>query len=69
MESALAAASEALESEDLDAIRSATETLAAASGAFSQKLYESAAANTATDADGASSDDDVVDAEIVDEEK
>ena len=69
VESALAAASEALESDDLDAIRSATETLAAASSAFSQKLYESAAANTATDADGASSDDDVVDAEIVDEEK
>ena len=69
VESALAAASEALESDDLDAIRSATETLAAASSAFSQKLYESAAANTATDADGAGSDDDVVDAEIVDEEK
>ncbi len=69
VESALAAASEALESDDLDAIRSATETLAAASSGFSQKLYESAAANTATDADGAGSDDDVVDAEIVDEEK
>ncbi len=69
VESALAAASEAIESDDLDAIRSATETLAAASGAFSQKLYESAAANTAAGADGAGSDDDVVDAEIVDEEK
>ncbi len=69
VESALAAASEAIESDDLDAIRSATETLAVASGAFSQKLYESAAANTAAGADGAGSDDDVVDAEIVDEEK
>ncbi|WP_419865435.1 molecular chaperone DnaK [Candidatus Poriferisodalis sp.] len=69
VESAVAAASEALESDDLDAIRSATETLAAASSAFSQKLYESAAANTSTDAEGAGSDDDVVDAEIVDEEK
>ncbi len=69
VESALAAASEALESDDLDAIRSATETLAAASGAFSQKLYESAAANTAAGADSTGSDDDVVDAEIVDEEK
>ena len=69
VESAVAAASEALESDDLDAIRSATETLAAASSAFSQKLYESAAANTATDAEGTGSDDDVVDAEIVDEEK
>ncbi len=69
VESAVAAASEALESDDLDAIRSATEALAAASSAFSQKLYESAAANTAADAEGASADDDVVDAEIVDEEK
>ena len=69
VESALAAASEALESDDLDAIRSATETLAAASSAFSQKLYESAAANTAADGEGTASDDDVVDAEIVDEEK
>ena len=69
VESAVAAASEALESDDLDAIRSATEALAAASSAFSQKLYESAAANTATDGEGAASDDDVVDAEIVDEEK
>ena len=68
--SALAAASEALESDDLDAIRSATETLAAASGAFSQKLYESAAANTDAGAHSTGSDDDdVVDAEIVDEEK
>ncbi len=69
VEAALAAASEAIESDDLDAIRSATETLAAASSAFSQKLYESAAADTAAGADGAGSDDDVVDAEIVDEEK
>ena len=69
VEAAVAAASEALESDDLDAIRSATEALAAASSAFSQKLYESAAANTATDGEGAASDDDVVDAEIVDEEK
>ena len=69
VEAAVAAASEALESDDLDAIRSATEALAAASSAFSQKLYESAAANTATDGEDAASDDDVVDAEIVDEEK
>jgi len=69
VESAVAAASEALESDDLDAIRSATEALAAASSAFSQKLYESAAANTAADAEGASADEEVIDAEIVDEEK
>jgi molecular chaperone DnaK len=70
MESALAAASEALETDDLDAIRSATETLAATSGTFSQKLYESAAASTeSTGTEGADPDDDVVDAEIVDEEQ
>ena len=69
VESALAAASETLESDDLDAIRSATETLAAASSAFSQKLYESASADTAAGAEGTASDEDVVDAEIVDEEK
>ncbi|WP_419551319.1 molecular chaperone DnaK [Candidatus Poriferisodalis sp.] len=69
VESALAAASEVLESDDLNAIRSATETLAAASGAFSQKLYETAAATASGGTDGAGSDDDVVDAEIVDEEK
>ena len=69
VESALSAASEALESDDLDAIRSATETLAATSGALSQKLYEAAAATSSGGADGAGSDDDVVDAEIVDEEK
>ena len=69
VESALAAASEALESDDLEAIRSATETLAAASGAFSQKLYETAAATASAGTDGTGSADDVVDAEIVDEEK
>ena len=70
VESALAAASEALESDDLDAIRSATDALVTASSAFSQKLYETAAASSAeTSADSAGSDDDVVDAEIVDEEK
>ena len=65
VEAALAAASEALNGEDLDAIRSATDALAAASSAFGQKLYESAAAS-ATGSEAAD-DDDVVDAEIVDE--
>ena len=69
VESALAAASEALESDDLDAIRSATDALVTASSAFSQKLYESAATSAESSAEGTGSDDDVVDAEIVDEEK
>ena len=70
VEAALAAATEAIESDDLDAIRSSTEALAAASSEFSQKLYEAAAASAGAEgAAGGGSDDDVVDAEIVDEEK
>ena len=63
---------------DLDAIKSATEKLMAASQSFSQKLYEAAArdANAAgtsasgqtnTGASGAA-DDEIVDAEIVEED-
>ncbi len=66
VEAALAAATEALAGEDLDAIRSATDALAAASSAFGQKLYEEAAAASETP-NGTGADDDVVDAEIVDE--
>ena len=70
VEAALAAATEAIESDDLDAIRSSTEALTAASSEFSQKLYEAAAASAGPEgAAGGGSDDDVVDAEIVDEEK
>ncbi len=65
VEAALAAATEALAGEDLEAIRSATDALAAASSAFGQKLYEAAAASETPNGTGA--DDDVVDAEIVDE--
>jgi len=68
----------ALEGNDTAAIKTATEALMTASQAFSQKLYEAAArdANAAgTSASGqggpagsgAASDDDIVDAEIVDE--
>jgi len=63
---------------DLDAIKSATEKLMAASQSFSQKLYEAAArdANAAgTSASGqansgatGANDDEIVDAEIVDED-
>ena len=65
VEAALAATSEALNGEDLDAIRSAADALASASSAFGQKLYESAAASAA--GSDASAEDGVVDAEIVDE--
>lgn len=69
----------ALEGNDTAAIKSATEALMVASQAFSQKLYEAAArdadaAGTSASGQGpaggtgdAPSDDDIVDAEIVDE--
>lgn len=68
VEAALTALKEALEGEDVDAVRTATEELTAVSQSFSQKLYE-AAAETAGDGSTANTDDgdDVVDAEIIDE--
>ncbi len=67
----------ALAGSDIDAIRAGHEKLSAASQAFSQKLYESAARDdnaAGTSASGqqtngaaTSNDDDIVDAEIVDE--
>ncbi|MFZ1488417.1 MAG: Hsp70 family protein, partial [Ilumatobacteraceae bacterium] len=71
----------ALEGNDYAAIKSATETLMSASQGFSQKLYEAAARDTdaaGTSASGQDSppagapgggDDDIVDAEIVDDEQ
>jgi molecular chaperone DnaK len=68
---------EALKGNDNDAIKAATERLMAASQSFSQKLYEAAARDAnaagtsasgqATDGAAGSSDDDIVDAEIVDD--
>ena len=74
VEAALDTLKGALGSDDLEAIRSATDALAGASQSFSQKLYEAAAnadaaggeASATTTADG---DDDVVDAEIVDDDQ
>ena len=61
-----------LNGQDYPAIKDATEKLMTASQAFSQKLYEAAARDTnatGTSATGqaTSNDDDIVDAEIVDE--
>ena len=72
VEGPLSALKEAIAGNDIEQIKSATETLMGASQAFSQKLYEAAARDTdaaGTSASGASStsDDDIVDAEIVDE--
>jgi molecular chaperone DnaK len=69
VEGPLEALKKAIESNDIDSIRAATESLMGASQAFSQKLYEAAARDTnaaGTSASGAA-DDDIVDAEIVDE--
>jgi molecular chaperone DnaK len=76
VEQPLADVKTALSGTDTEAIKSASERLMTASQAFSQKLYEAAARDTAgaagTSASGASanapSDDEVVDAEIVDED-
>ena len=59
----LAAASEA---EDLEATKSASDDVRSAAEQYTQYLYESAASSDS--ADGAVEDDDVVDAEIVDDE-
>jgi len=74
VESALADLKTAVAGTDLEAIKSGTEKLMNASQTFTQKLYEQASAENAGQysADGGASsqpnDDDVVDAEIVDEE-
>jgi molecular chaperone DnaK len=68
----------ALGGSDIEAIRNATDALMSASQTFTQKLYDAASAESAaagggpggpTDAAGQPSDDDVVDAEIVDDEE
>jgi molecular chaperone DnaK len=71
VESALSELKSAVEGEDIDRIRQATEALMTASQSFSQKLYESASAESGSAGAGttAPNDDDVVDAEIVDEDK
>ena len=64
----------ALEGNDTDAIKQATESLMTSSQAFSQKLYEAAARDANAEGSSATGqgagsveDDDIVDAEIVDE--
>ena len=77
VETALASLKEALNGSDLEAIKSATESLNAALQPFAQRLYEEGAAAADTSAGGANgsatqgaaaNDDEVVDAEIVDEQ-
>jgi molecular chaperone DnaK len=73
VEGPLADVKAALEGNDTNAIKEATEKLMAASQAFSQKLYEAAsrdagAAGTSASGQAGTADDDIVDAEIVDEQ-
>ena len=72
VESALATLKEALAGTDVAAVKAATEKLLTASQGFSQRLYEEAAKANASSGAGAgpsaTSDDDIVDAEIVDEQ-
>ncbi|WP_151549576.1 MULTISPECIES: molecular chaperone DnaK [Corynebacterium] len=61
---------EALKGDDLDAIKDAVDTLSKESQEMGKALYEAEAAQGATQAEGAdpAADDNVVDAEVVDEE-
>ena len=79
VEQPLADLKKAMEGSDTDAIKAATDTLMSASQAFSQKLYEAAARDSGADGTSASgqtgdtgagavNDDDIVDAEIVDDD-
>ncbi len=72
VEAALKVLKETLDDEDASTedIRSKMDELIAASQAMATRLYQQAAAAQATDADGAAeADDDVVEAEIVDEDE
>ena len=60
----------ALEGDDIEAVKSATEALMTASQEFGQRLYEASAAKERQQGEAASvSDDDVVEAEIVDDDR
>src|SRR5579872_660407 len=76
VEAALKGVSDALSGTDIEAIKTATEKLMTASQGFSQRLYEQASQAAASDGSGATAeqqaadaaDEEVVDAEIVDEQ-
>jgi molecular chaperone DnaK len=72
VESALGSLKESLAGSDIEAIKTATDTLLSASQSFSQRLYEEASRAEASAPGGQvpaddTSDDEVVDAEIVDD--
>ncbi len=76
VESALATLKKALEGSDIESIKNATEGLMTASQSFTQKLYEEASKSAGAaqqtgegESSPSSSDEEIVDAEIVDEDK
>jgi molecular chaperone DnaK len=71
VEANLASLKTALEGDDIAAIRTATEALMTSSQTFSQRLYDAASAEqgAASATTSAPSDDEVIDAEIVDEDR
>ena len=70
VESSLKELKDALAGTDVDAIKRATESLMTTSQGFAQRLYEQAAQEAPSTGDGAAppNDEEVVDAEIVDEQ-
>ena len=57
-----------MKGDDVDAIRSKTDAVIAASQKFAETLYQKAQTEGTTTSNGSSGDDDVVDAEVVDDQ-
>jgi molecular chaperone DnaK len=67
VEAAIKDVNDALAGTDISAVKTAVEKLGTESQALGQAIYEASAASEAGNTDGAGNDDDVVDAEVVDE--
>jgi molecular chaperone DnaK len=68
VEAKLSATKEAVEGDDIDRIKDTTEALMVASQGFAQRLYERAASENDARSGSGADDDDIVDAEIIDED-
>ena len=68
VDDAVAELKEALKGDDVDAIRSKTDALISASQKFAETLYQKAQSEGTTTSNGAGPEDDVVDAEVVDDQ-
>ncbi|MGG7102265.1 molecular chaperone DnaK [Rhodococcus sp. 24CO] len=67
VEAAIKDVNDALAGTDISAVKTAVEKLGTESQALGQAIYEASAASEAGNTDGSGNDDDVVDAEVVDE--